>query len=147
MMWPLGGLAERRYTARAAGAYFITAAAGPAVNLLLAGLCAFLLAFATDLSYQPLWNPLTSPFRIDPSGAIRLWTWDGQPEYTLSRLADCSGPTVLGQLGVVSAQRAACLLPAGRRPNAAKRCGRASATGKRRWPSFTPASSLLSWSV
>ncbi len=76
MMWPLGGLASVDIP-QEPRAYFFTAAAGPAVNLLLAGLCALLLAFAADLSYQPLWNPLTSPLRSHSSGAIDLWTWGG----------------------------------------------------------------------
>ena len=79
LMWPLGGLAnvDLPHEPRA---HFLTAAAGPAVNLLLAAVCAFLLAFAADptFSYQPLWNPLTSVLREEPSGIIHLWTWDGQ---------------------------------------------------------------------
>src|SRR5579884_1662420 len=79
MMWPLGGLASVDIP-QEPRACFLTAAAGPAVNLLLAGLCAVLLAFAADasFSYQPLWNPLASVLRIDGTGAIYLWTWDGQ---------------------------------------------------------------------
>jgi stage IV sporulation protein FB len=81
MMWPLGGLANVDIP-QEPRAHFITAAAGPAVNLLLAGLCALGLAFAADAnySYQPPWNPLTitSVLREDLSGTIHLWTWDGQ---------------------------------------------------------------------
>lgn len=77
MMWPLGGLATVDLPQQPR-AHFITAAAGPAVNFLLAGLCAVLLAFTTDASYQPPWNPLYFPFRFDASGAIHLWTWSGQ---------------------------------------------------------------------
>jgi stage IV sporulation protein FB len=81
LMWPLGGLANVDIP-REPRAHFITAAAGPTVNLLLAGLCTFLLAFAADasFSYQPLWNPIANLFRVDASGAIRLWTWDGQEQ-------------------------------------------------------------------
>jgi Zn-dependent protease len=77
MMWPLGGLAsvDLPHEPRA---HFITAAAGPAVNFLLAGLCVFLLAFTTDLGYQPLWNPLTSVLRHNSTGMIELWTWNNQ---------------------------------------------------------------------
>ncbi len=79
MMWPLGGLASVDIP-QEPRAYFITAAGGPAVNLLLAGLCTLLLAFAAgDFSYQPLWNPITNPLRINDAGAITLWTWDGHP--------------------------------------------------------------------
>lgn len=76
-MWPLGGLAsvDLPHEPRA---HFLTAAAGPAANLLLAGLCVFLLAFATDAAYQPLWNPLAYVLRVNDSGAMNLWTWDGQ---------------------------------------------------------------------
>jgi stage IV sporulation protein FB len=76
MMWPLGGLASVDIP-QEPRAYFITAAAGPATNFLLAGICTLLLAFAPEASYQPLWNPLSSVLR-DSSGAIQLWTWDGQ---------------------------------------------------------------------
>jgi stage IV sporulation protein FB len=77
MIWPLGGLASVDLPQQPR-AHFITAAAGPAVNFLLAGLCVFLLAFTTEAAYQPPWNPIYFPFRIDPSGAINLWAWDGQ---------------------------------------------------------------------
>lgn len=77
MMWPLGGLAYVDLP-QEPRAHFITAAAGPAVNLLLAGLCVFFLAFAADASYQPWWNPLHSPLRINASGAIQLLTWGGE---------------------------------------------------------------------
>jgi stage IV sporulation protein FB len=79
MMWPLGGLANVDIP-QEPRAHFLTAAAGPAVNLLLAGLCAFLLAFAADAfySYQPLWNPLAYVLRINETGAIHLRTWEGQ---------------------------------------------------------------------
>ncbi|MGH7170560.1 MAG: site-2 protease family protein, partial [Gemmataceae bacterium] len=76
MMWPLGGLATVDLPQQPR-AHFITAAAGPAVNLLLAALCALFLAFMTDASYQPPWNPLYFPFRFDGSGAIHLSTWSG----------------------------------------------------------------------
>jgi stage IV sporulation protein FB len=77
LMWPLGGLASVDIP-QEPRAHFITAAAGPAMNFLLAGLCVFLLAFTADASYQPPWNPFAFPFRIDATGAINLWTWDGQ---------------------------------------------------------------------
>jgi stage IV sporulation protein FB len=82
MMWPLGGLATVDLPQQPR-AHFITAAAGPAVNILLAGLCVLLLAFTTDASYQPPWNPLYFPLRFDNSGAIHLWTWGGQAEATV----------------------------------------------------------------
>jgi Zn-dependent protease len=80
MMWPLGGLAsvDLPHQPRA---HFITAAAGPAVNLLLAAICALLLSFAIHPGYQPPWNPLTwFPYRVALDGSINLWTWSGQSE-------------------------------------------------------------------
>jgi Zn-dependent protease len=79
MMWPLGGLAsvDLPHQPRA---HFITAAAGPTVNVLLALICGLLLAFAADPSYQPPWNPLWYPFRqILPDGGvgIKLHLWSG----------------------------------------------------------------------
>jgi stage IV sporulation protein FB len=79
MIWPLGGLASVDLPQQPR-AHFITAAGGPVVNLLLAGLCVLLLGFAVEPAYQPPWNPLTNLLRIDPSGAINLWTWSGQKE-------------------------------------------------------------------
>jgi Zn-dependent protease len=78
MMWPLGGLAsvDLPHEPRA---HFITAAAGPAVNLLLAGVCVFLLAFATDTAYQPWWNPLAYVLR-DHNGMVNMWDWQSKPQ-------------------------------------------------------------------
>lgn len=78
LMWPLGGLAsvDLPHEPRA---YFLTAAAGPAVNLLLAAVCGFLLGFAIEPSFQPPWNPLTwYPFRIFAEGGVGLTLWNGQ---------------------------------------------------------------------
>ncbi len=84
MMWPLGGLAsvDLPHQPRA---HFLTAAAGPAVNLLLATLCALLLAVVFDPSFQPPWNPLNCPFRISADGSIALYAWNGQP-HAINRL-------------------------------------------------------------
>ena len=56
LIWPLGGLAnvDVPHTPKA---NFLTAAAGPAVNLLLCIFFALFLAFTVDPSYQPPWNP------------------------------------------------------------------------------------------
>ncbi len=79
LMWPLGGLAyvDLPHEPRA---HFITAAGGPAVNILLAGICVLLLAFTTHPGHQPPWNPIYFPFRFDGSGAIHLRTWSGAVE-------------------------------------------------------------------
>ncbi|MHB1421686.1 MAG: site-2 protease family protein [Gemmataceae bacterium] len=97
MMWPLGGLAsvDLPHEPRA---HFLTAAAGPAVNLVLAGFCALLLCFAFDPSFQPPWNPLTwYPFRIDREGVVRLTTWSGHAMETHSL-----GPIFLARLFFVN---------------------------------------------
>lgn len=85
-MWPLGGLASVDLP-HEPWPHFLTAAGGPAVNLLFCTVCALLLAFWVDPSYQPPWNPLHAPCRgvpfkvqADPSWtntAIGLYTWDG----------------------------------------------------------------------
>jgi Zn-dependent protease len=74
MMWPLGGLAsvDLPHQPRA---HFITASAGPAVNLLLCLLCGLLLAFAVDPAYQPPWNPLIAPCRGAPEAVQKLPEW------------------------------------------------------------------------
>ncbi|HWG43071.1 MAG TPA: site-2 protease family protein [Gemmataceae bacterium] len=87
MIWPLGGLASVDVPHQPR-AHFITAAGGPAVNLLFCIVCALLLAFAVHPSFQPPWNPLNCPVRGMPpdffknlSGypheAIGLSTWGG----------------------------------------------------------------------
>jgi Zn-dependent protease len=88
LMWPLGGLAsvDLPHEPRS---HFITAAAGPAVNLVLCVVCGFLLAYAADRSYQPPWNPLNTPVRGSPpqlqhdypdhpDSAIGLYDWKGR---------------------------------------------------------------------
>ena len=84
LLWPLGGLArcDVPHTPRA---NFITAAGGPAVNLLLCITSALALAFLFgDKHYTPPWNPLAwlrgdketfFPWRFNEAGHIRLYTW------------------------------------------------------------------------
>jgi hypothetical protein len=73
-MWPLGGLAfcEVPHTPRA---NFIVAAAGPAVNIVLA-LFAALLLFFVEPSLQPPWNPIYCLAR-EADGLIKLHLWSG----------------------------------------------------------------------
>ena len=80
LMWPLGGLAsvDLPHQPRA---HFITAAAGPLVNLVLCVVFGLLLAFAVQPGYQPLWNPLTSILRGDAEGSILLRTWNGEGQW------------------------------------------------------------------
>jgi Zn-dependent protease len=78
LLWPLGGLANVEVPHRPR-AHFITAAGGPAVNLVLALLCGLLLAFAADKAnaFQPIWNPLPDgfPARDGKTGLVTLSTW------------------------------------------------------------------------
>lgn len=75
LLWPLGGLAsvEVPHTARA---NFITAAAGPLVNLGLCTACIALLSLCYD-GVRPSWNPLVVPLRAPDTNAITLWNWQG----------------------------------------------------------------------
>src|SRR5262249_20726550 len=81
LLWPLGGLAavDIPHNPRA---HFLTAAGGPAVNLMLCAGSALALAFAFDTSFQPPWNPLQIPMYRDLPGAIDLTTWHGGLERT-----------------------------------------------------------------
>ena len=79
LLWPLGGLATVDVP-HTPGANFLTAAAGPAVNLGLCVVCALLLAFAANPAIQPPWNifdPNTGVLRIADSGEVHLVTWGG----------------------------------------------------------------------
>jgi Zn-dependent protease len=84
LIWPLGGLAKVELPHRPL-AHFLTAAAGPAVNLVLFLICMLLLFVVSDRAFQPIWNPLPSafPFR-DNTGNVTLWTWAGIPDPHLS---------------------------------------------------------------
>src|SRR3954447_7330389 len=76
LLWPLGGLAsvEVPHTARA---NFITAAAGPAMNLVLCLAAGLIFLMVTDFSVRPTWNPLWHATRQSADGAIQLFRWDG----------------------------------------------------------------------
>jgi Zn-dependent protease len=80
VIWPLGGLANVEVPNRPR-AHFLTAAAGPAVNLLLCLVCVGLLVALDRHGYQPPWNPLPGkgvfPFR-DLNGQVELHTWAGE---------------------------------------------------------------------
>src|SRR5687768_5518661 len=56
LIWPLGGLANVELPHRPQ-AHLVTAAAGPATNLLLFAACTLALLFADQKSIQPSWNP------------------------------------------------------------------------------------------
>jgi Zn-dependent protease len=76
LLWPLGGLASVELPQQPR-AHFLTAAAGPATNLLIALACAVLLGFAVNPATQPPWYPLWKPWRVDDAGAVALTAWSG----------------------------------------------------------------------
>jgi Zn-dependent protease len=86
LIWPLGGLASVDVPHHWR-AHFLTAAAGPAVNVLLCLICAGLLAFACDPGYQPPWNLNWYPFRWDAAGNVKLTPWGGTETLTSSLTA------------------------------------------------------------
>jgi Zn-dependent protease len=90
LIWPLGGLANVDVP-HSPWSHFVTAAAGPAVNLGLCLLCALLLAFTVDPSLQPPWNPIWYPYR--EGGALALTSWAG----TLSEVK-ARWPQLLAQM-------------------------------------------------
>ncbi len=96
LLWPLGGLAacDVPHNPRA---HFITAAGGPAVNLLICVACGLAMAFVLDTSFRPTWNPFWYPFRVDDAGQISLVRWDGTRELTGNLAA-----TILARLFYVS---------------------------------------------
>jgi Zn-dependent protease len=77
LLWPLGGLASVEIPHRPR-AHFITAAGGPAVNLVLAIAAALLLLVVAREPLQPVWSPLPwgFPWR-EASGKVLLRTWSG----------------------------------------------------------------------
>lgn len=96
LLWPLGGLAacDVPHNPRAT---FITAFGGPLVNLLICLGCGLAMIFVLDTSVRPTWNPFWDPFRVNSSGAIALYRWDGSLLLT-SELA----PIILARLFWVS---------------------------------------------
>lgn len=92
LLWPLGGLAsvEVPHNARA---HFLTAAAGPAVNVLLCVASGGLLVWATHMLVRPPFNPIWYPYRLgDPYHLgetrvgnlvlVALTQWGGEPYYS-----------------------------------------------------------------
>ena len=75
LLWPLGGLAQVDIP-NTARAHFITAAAGPLVNIGLCVLAAGILPFLHDQSLQPPWYPFGYPGR-DAFDNIALHPWVG----------------------------------------------------------------------
>src|SRR4051794_32241242 len=79
LIWPLGGLAsvDVPHTPRA---HFLSAAAGPAVNLTLCLLAALLLLVVSEHALQPAWNFLSFILRSHLDGNVALTTWAGVEE-------------------------------------------------------------------
>src|SRR5262245_30839011 len=78
LLWPLGGLANVELPNRPR-AHFLTAAAGPAVNLVLCVGFTLLLLVADKEALQPVWSPLPNAFPYrDLSGNVSLTTWAGE---------------------------------------------------------------------
>lgn len=97
LLWPLGGLAyvDVPHTARA---NFLTAAAGPAVNLALCLLTAVALIFAWDI--RPPFNPFdpAAVLRDSGDGMFRMISWRDGAEKEVTGL----GVIVLAQLFFVN---------------------------------------------
>jgi stage IV sporulation protein FB len=83
LMWPLGGLAFVELPPRPR-AHLLTAAAGPAVNILLALLAGVLLFACGDQAIRPIWNPLPSGFPWRLNGFVELTNWSGEAVKNLS---------------------------------------------------------------
>jgi Zn-dependent protease len=87
LMWPLGGLANVELPNRPQ-AHLVTAAAGPATNLLLFCFFTVCLLFAAKEPFQPPWNPMPSgfPARAEETAQgkttveVTLYKWDGAAE-------------------------------------------------------------------
>jgi Zn-dependent protease len=81
LLWPLGGLANVDIPHRPR-AHFITAAAGPAVNIVIAVVCAVLLIVV--FKYQPSWNPLPGAYLYRESdGRVLMNVWGGGTDHLL----------------------------------------------------------------
>jgi stage IV sporulation protein FB len=80
VLWPLGGLANVEIPHRPR-AHFLTAAAGPAVNIFLAFLCGMVLIFVCD--FRPNWNPLPGQLTTrGTNGLVTMTSWSGgEPAY------------------------------------------------------------------
>ncbi len=74
LLWPLGGLA-RVELPHTPWAHFITAAAGPLVNLGLCAIAVGALAFFLDRPYRPSFHPFWYPYRLNDAGGMPLYEW------------------------------------------------------------------------
>jgi stage IV sporulation protein FB len=95
LLWPLGGLAavDVPHTPRA---HFLTAAAGPLVNLLL---CLVMGCVLATWSIRPPLNPLWIPIRYESEHVVspELYIWNGTTPLVdgLSPLADGAKPWII----------------------------------------------------
>jgi Zn-dependent protease len=95
LLWPLGGLAyvEVPHTPRA---NLVTAAGGPAVNLLLCLLSGLLLVLW--LGYHPLWNPFDYVLRTEPNGGMELLPWGAEKRVPVAFQGAGAAAIVLARL-------------------------------------------------
>jgi Zn-dependent protease len=80
LIWPLGGLANVDVP-HTPWSHFVTAAAGPAVNLGLCLVCTLLLAFTAEGALQPPWNLFWSWWR--DNGTVKLFGWAGGEHHVM----------------------------------------------------------------
>ncbi len=144
LLWPLGGLAacDVPHQPRA---HFLTAAAGPAVNLLICLRCGLAMALVLEPAYRPTWNPFWNPTRVDEGGAIALYRWDGMRSLDRQPGGDGAGPALFRELGDVPAQRRSSSASLGTRAGcSSRRCGPISAIARRPCMPCSPVSSACS---
>ena len=77
LLWPLGGLAFCRSLPHTPLAHFVFALGGPLVNLAICVVAGLALSFAFDHSFQPQFNPIWNPYRVNDEGGIRFDVWAG----------------------------------------------------------------------
>jgi stage IV sporulation protein FB len=78
LLWPLGGLAFVELPARPR-AHLLTAAAGPAVDILIVIVAGLLLLICDTQAIQPIWKPWPDAFPYrDANGVVSVTTWAGE---------------------------------------------------------------------
>jgi Zn-dependent protease len=93
LLWPVGGLA-RVELPHTPSAHFLTAIAGPAVNLLLCVVTALALGLLLDRHYRPPFNPFMwsqygwSPYRFNAAGDMALLVWGEADTVTAKTTTD-----------------------------------------------------------
>ena len=91
LLWPLGGLASVELPDRPRS-HLLTAAAGPAVNVVLAVAAGLLLLVCGDQAFRPIWNPLPGGFPCRGlDGIVALTAWSGETVAAVALLRCRSG--------------------------------------------------------